>query len=166
MEKTNDIETLVGSLQTDIKHGRELSAKLHNKLHNFRMDCPVILKDTKGYGYKYADLPTIYEVINPILDKHKLGLSQAVHGDTIITTLVDLETGHKEESSINIPMDVQLKGMNQFQVLGSAITYLRRYGLSTALGIATDKDTDAGGEQVSKAKPKAQPVQTANDIDF
>jgi hypothetical protein len=43
--------------------------------------------------------------------------------------------------------------MNDFQVLGSAITYLRRYALSSICGLVTDKDTDAGGEQV-KHEPK------------
>ena len=33
--------------------------------------------------------------------------------------------------------------MNEFQVLGSAITYIRRYALSSMLGLVTDKDTDA-----------------------
>jgi hypothetical protein len=45
--------------------------------------------------------------------------------------------------------------MNDFQVLGSAITYIRRYALSAALGLVTDKDTDAAGEQAPKEdKPK------------
>ena len=42
-----------------------------------------------------------------------------------------------------IPENVSLKGMNEYQVLGSAITYIRRYALSSLLGIVTDKDTDA-----------------------
>ena len=40
-----------------------------------------------------------------------------------------------------------LKGQNDFQVLGSAITYLRRYSLSSILGLVTDEDADAAGEQ-------------------
>ena len=36
--------------------------------------------------------------------------------------------------------------MNEFQSLGSAITYLRRYSLSSMLGIVTDKDVDAAGK--------------------
>jgi len=43
---------------------------------------------------------------------------------------------------------VQLAKMNEFQVLGSAITYMRRYALSSALGIITDSDIDAAGEQI------------------
>ena len=38
--------------------------------------------------------------------------------------------------------------MNDFQVLGSAISYLRRYCISSILGVVSDKDTDAGGEQI------------------
>jgi len=51
--------------------------------------------------------------------------------------------------------------MNDFQVLGSAITYMRRYQLSAMLGLVTDKDTDAGGQQVQTAPPQKQtaPVQ-------
>lgn len=44
--------------------------------------------------------------------------------------------------------------MNEFQVLGSAITYIRRYALSSILGIVTDKDTDASGDQVKKPEGK------------
>ena len=54
-----------------------------------------------------------------------------------------------------------LKGMNDFQVLGSAISYLRRYSLSSVLGIVSDKDTDASGEQVSKPKKR-----TLTDSEF
>jgi len=38
----------------------------------FQKEVPVIHKGTQGYGYSYADLPTILEVINPLLDKHGL----------------------------------------------------------------------------------------------
>ena len=56
------------------------------------------------------------------------------------------------ESCAAIPQDVQLKGMNAFQVYGSAITYFRRYALSSILGIVTDKDIDASGEQINSKK--------------
>lgn len=41
--------------------------------------------------------------------------------------------------------------MNKFQVIGSAVTYYRRYSLSAALGLVTDLDNDAQGEQQDKA---------------
>jgi len=55
------------------------------------------------------------------------------------------------ESVCMIPY-VQLKGMNDYQGFGSGVTYYRRYALSSALGLVTDKDTDASGEQVKTEK--------------
>jgi hypothetical protein len=43
--------------------------------------------------------------------------------------------------------------MNLYQSFGSGCTYFRRYCLSSILGIVTEKDLDASGEQV-KAEPK------------
>ena len=71
-----------------------------------------------------------------------------VESKGIKTILFHGETGETLESFTEIPQDVNLKGMNDFQVLGSAITYIRRYALSSMLGLVTDKDIDASGEQV------------------
>jgi hypothetical protein len=122
-------------------------------LANFQQECPVIHKGTQGYGYSYADLPKILEVINPILRKHGLGFTQAINGNDIETVVFHVESGETITSKTAIPQGVQLKGMNDFQVLGSAITYLRRYSISSLLGIVTDKDTDASGEQEAPKKP-------------
>ena len=125
-------------------------ATLWSALSDFQEECPAINKGAKGYGYKYADLPSIMEVINPLLKKHKLVISQPLDGRAIMTKLVHIPTGETEFSRIEIPEGVSLKGMNQFQVDGSAITYYRRYALSSLLGIVTDDDTDAAGKQVTK----------------
>ena len=122
-------------------------SKIYKALADFQQEVPVIHKETKGYGYSYADLPTIFEVINPLLKKNGLGFTQLVNGYSIKTILFHIESGDTIESETNIPQGVDLKGMNDFQVLGSAITYIRRYALSSILGLVTDKDTDAGGVQ-------------------
>jgi hypothetical protein len=129
---------------------------LFKALAAFQQEVPVIHKGTQGYGYSYADLPKIFEVINPLLQKHGLGFTQLINGQTIVTVLFHSESGEQIDSQTDIPQGVQLKGMNDFQVLGSAITYLRRYALSSILGIVTDKDVDAAGEQIKTEakKPK------------
>lgn len=129
---------------------------IYKALANFQQEVPVIHKGTKGYGYSYADLPAIFEVINPLLKKHKLGFTQLLDGENIKTVLFHIETGELLESSVHIKQDVVLKGMNDFQVMGSAVTYYRRYALSAILGIVTDKDIDAGGEQQKPAKTAPQ----------
>ena len=134
---------------------------LFKALADFQQEVPVIHKGTQGYGYSYADLPAIFEKINPLLKKHGLGFTQLIMGDCVKTIVYHVSSGELIESLTQIPQGVQLKGMNDFQVLGSAITYIRRYALSSALGLVTDKDTDAGGEQV-KETPKKEETQKAN----
>ena len=129
---------------------------LFKSLASFQQEVPVIHKETKGYGYSYADLPTIFNIINPLLAKHQLGFTQPIMGDCVKTIVFHVETGESIESLTDIPKGVQLKGMNDFQVLGSAITYIRRYALSSILGLVTDKDTDAAGEQTKSSKPQLE----------
>ena len=130
---------------------------IFKSIADFQQAVPVIFKDSQAYGYKYADLPAILEVINPLLKEYGLGFTQIINGTTLQTIVFHVESGEQIESNIDIPQGVSLKGMNEFQVLGSAITYLRRYALSSMLGLVTDKDIDAQGEQV-KPESKAAPV--------
>lgn len=129
---------------------QQSSTNIKQAIAGFQQECPVILQQTKGYGYTYADLPTILNIINPLLAKWRLGFSQPLDGNKVRTIVFHIDTGETIESSIDIPEGVMLKGMNDFQVLGSAISYLRRYSISSILGIVSDKDTDASGEQISK----------------
>ena len=138
--------------------------ELYKALADFQQECPTIAKageakvqtqSGKDYSYRYADLPSIVELINPLMKKHKLGFIQPLRYTDgirkVATIIFHTETGNSIESEIDIP-EVVFKGMNDYQSLGSGITYLRRYSLSSALGIVTDEDTDAQGEQVTKAK--------------
>lgn len=137
---------------------------IYKAIANFQQEVPVILKDTSGFGYQYADLPAILNVINPLMKKHGLGFTQLVTEKGIVTGVFHVESGEIIESTTPIPQNVQLKGMNDFQVLGSAITYIRRYALSAILGLVTDKDTDASGEQI-KDKVKTVDIKTNKNID-
>ena len=129
---------------------------IYKSLAAFQQECPVVHKGTKGYGYSYADLPAIFEVIMPLLKKHNLGFTQLMDGSELRTILFHTKSGDTMESCAAIPQDVQLKGMNAFQVYGSAITYFRRYALSSILGIVTDKDIDASGEQINSKESNAK----------
>jgi hypothetical protein len=129
---------------------------LLKSLAAFQQEVKVIHKATQGFGYTYADLPKIFEEINPLMKKHGLGFTQLINtkdGVNYLATVVfHVESGEQIESNCMIPY-VQLKGMNDFQSFGSGVTYFRRYCLSSMLGLVTDKDTDASGEQ---EKPKKE----------
>lgn len=138
---------------------------LLKSLAAFQQEVKVIHKGTQGYGYSYADLPKIFEEINPLLQKHGLGFTQLINSQDglnyLKTILFHVESGESIDSLTLIPY-VQLKGMNDFQSFGSGVTYFRRYCLSTILGIVTDKDTDASGEQ---EKPKKETLDNKRFIE-
>jgi hypothetical protein len=121
---------------------------IYKALAGFQQECPTIHKATKAHQYSYADLPTILEVINPLLAKHGLGFTQLLqgnsinHSSTLQTVLFHVETGETIESITEIPTD-EASRMNIFQSAGSGISYFRRYAISSMLGIVTDVDTDA-----------------------
>ena len=128
---------------------------LFKALAAFQQEVKPIFKGTKGYGYSYADLPTIFEKINPLLEKHGLGFTQLINTheeDNYLNTIIfHVESGETLESNTLIPQ-VSLKGMNDYQSFGSGVSYFRRYCISSSLGLVTDKDTDAAGEQVKVVK--------------
>lgn len=121
--------------------------ELFKALAEFRESVPVIHEATKGYNYTYASLGQILKVINPLLKKHGLGFTQLLDGTNLKTIIYHIKSGESLESTVEIPQDVKLASMNAFQVAGSAITYYRRYSISAALGLITDKDIDASGEE-------------------
>ena len=130
---------------------------LYKSLAAFQQECPTIHKGTQGYGYSYADLPAIFKIINPLMKKHGLGFTQELDGDALVTTIFHIESGEFRSSRANLIQGVQLKGMNEFQVFGSNLSYMRRYCISAALGVVTDKDTDASGQQVANKKEAFTP---------
>ena len=133
---------------------------LFKALADFQQEVPIIHKGTSGYGYSYADLPDTIEIINPYLAKNKLAFTQLVGSANVKTIIFHWESGESLETTTDIPQGVTLKGMNDFQVLGSAITYIRRYALSSALGLVTDSDPDANGVK-EKPTQQSQPKQEA-----
>jgi len=134
------------------------------KLAAFQWEVPIIVKKTKGYGYNYADLPTIIETLQPLLQKNGLGFYQSPSPEGMVTVVFDAETG--EEIKTITPMQdcIEMKGMNAFQVDGTRITYYRRYALACALGLVTDEDTDAAGEQVKKVQTNQAKTKLPFDV--
>ena len=134
-----------------------MEKKLFKSIAAFQQEVPIIQKDTKTKYYAYADLPKVFEIINPILKKYNLGFIQPIEGNIIKTIIFHTETGETIESVIEIPQGVDLQGMNVYQSLGAGITYMRRYAISSLLGLVTDKDTDANGVAPKPTKTPPPP---------
>jgi hypothetical protein len=98
---------------------------------------------------KYASLDAILDAVRPILTRHGLALSQEPimeEGRAGVLTRVIHSSGEARESTLLLPVQ-----QNTAQGIGSAITYARRYAVSSILGIAADDDDDG---QVASSPPK------------
>lgn len=100
------------------------------------------------YSYTFADLASICDDIRPVLSKHGLAHLQNVesrNGDVcVFTTIV-----HKSGQSVKCgPLSFKAGGTPQ--TAGSAITYMRRYALVAAFGLATEDDD---GQTAAKPEP-------------
>ena len=122
-------------------------------LAQFQSECPVLEKGSQGYGYKYADLPYIIATITPILQKCGLCFTQLPSSQesyiSVTTILVHVESGEFFETTISSDVTKNKGNMSLIQATGSIITYLRRYSISSILGIVTDEDIDGYVKQPS-----------------
>lgn len=130
-----------------------------------RAELPVIKKNRKakfehktGDGtteYMWADLAAIAETIDPILGRHGLSYrfrtKTDVNQPVVVTCIVSHSGGHFEETVLCAGRDESGK-KNSIQSLGSTVTYLQRYTLRAALGLAAAEDDDgkASGQTVQE----------------
>lgn len=101
----------------------------------------------------YAPLPEVMESIQPLLAKHKLAVMQPMthlDGEPAIKTILIHEGGGMIQEVSPVFLDKK-----NAQSHGSAITYARRYGIMSLLGIVADNDDD--GHKASQPQAK-QPV--------
>lgn len=121
-----------------------------------RTDMPEIIKkrtvdfEAKNGGrrtnYKYEDLSLVTEALSPVMAK--CGLSFRWRTDTIsekgtvrVTCVIAHKSGHSEETTLSAGHD-NSGNKNAIQAIGSTVTYLQRYTLKAAIGVAAGPDTD------------------------
>jgi hypothetical protein len=106
-------------------------------------EIPVIIRNASGHNSKkYADFAAIAKVIDPILARHGLSYRfRTMQTDKISVTCVLFGHGHSEETTLSGPADAS-GSKNAIQAIGSTLTYLQRYSLVQALGLAAAEDDD------------------------
>ena len=119
--------------------------ELFLSVSNFQAECPKITKDSNNPFFSdakrkvnYASLPHILSIITPILKKNGLLIVQPVVNNCVVTKLIHIESGETIESVYDI---VCKDGTNPQQV-GSAVSYARRYSISSLLNLNIDDDDD------------------------
>ena len=124
---------------------------------------------------KFADLNAVIDANRETLAKAGLVVVQTCdkrNGDNGqsaaigVTTRLIHSSGQWVEGHVAVPLESQ-KGLNLSQAAGSIITYLRRYGWQTILGINGEPDDD-GNEAKSNgtSKPPAADRDKPGDDDL
>jgi len=104
-------------------------------------------KDNPFFKSKYADLGAVWEACQVALAKNELAVAQfnaPEEGGIRLVTMLMHSSGEWIKGEM---LWKSAKDGGDIQKQGSAITYMRRYGLAAMVGIVSDEDDD--GEQAS-----------------
>ena len=124
-------------------------------------------KSKQAYGYKYATLDALIDMLRSVLPKHGLWYVQMPtrqNGVSTLTTRVIHDSGEWIEDTIEMT-DTELQGKaNDTQRVGASITYYRRYALSAIFGVSADEDVDGNLNNI-RQQPTRQTTQPAKKQD-
>ncbi len=144
-------EQMEKMLDVQIKWEKNEAEKdYHAAMSKFQEDVPSIIKMKDGHNCKYAGLSDIVSAVAPKLSAQ--GLSHAWVTETVgsgikVTCKITHSGGHSEETSITAGADGS-GSKNAIQAIGSTVTYLQRYTLKAALGLAEADQGDDGNGSV------------------
>jgi hypothetical protein len=102
-------------------------------------------QDKKKTEYVHEDLGEIARAVDPILGKHGLSYrfdtKSEINQPIVVTCILGHRDGHSVTNTLMAGRDDSGK-KNALQQMGSNITYLQRYTLKAALGLASSADDD------------------------
>ena len=139
----------------------ESTKNIFKALSDFKKDFKQPLKDADNpfFKSKYVPLENVVQSIDNEAPKHGLGYFQSTvtgeGGTAGVITVITHSTGEYIEFD---PLYLKADKPTA-QGMGSAITYARRYSLSSAFGIASDVDDD-GNEASGKSNNKSNSYQS------
>ena len=127
-----------------------------------KAEIQVVKKRRAGHNGKYEDMAAIADAVAPILSKYGLSYRyRTMQEDKItVTCIIAHKDGHSEETSLSANAD-KSGNKNEIQAIGSSVTYLQRYTLKAALGLAAAIDDDGQRSDSQAAPDKISEVQLA-----
>lgn len=130
-----------------------------NALNAFKSDPPTLSKNKSvSFGnnktaYKHATLDQVSGVIGAALSKvgisHRWDTEQLDGGAIRVTCVLTHARGHSERTVLQASPDTS-GSKNSIQAVGSTVTYLQRYTLLAATGMAVQDGSDDDGRQGKK----------------
>lgn len=134
----------------------ESIAELATALNQAQSELGVVVKNSKGYGYNYADLASVMLAVKEPLANNGLAISQFPideDGKIGVETTIMHTSGEYLTRSFTVPADL-MNAKHPGQAAGSLITYCRRYAIQAVLCLpSADDDCFAAND---KFEPRQQ----------
>lgn len=134
-----NIQTIVGM---DAKQSLDAKLSLLKSFVQVKQALEQPSKSKDGYGYKYADLNAVLTAIQKAIGGLDLAYIQQPVNETAKTG-VENYIFNSKGAVIDFGSYLLDITKPQAQQYGSALTYCRRYSISSIFGIASEEDTDA-----------------------
>lgn len=153
IEKGADVAMIEKLMELAERHDRHLGRRSFDQaIAAAKAEIPAIHKNRKvdfttakgRTSYRHEDMAEISRTVDPILSKHGLSYRYrtAQDGQNItVTCILSHAAGYSEETTLIGTAD-HSGNKNPIQAIGSAATYLQRYTLKLALGLAASDDDD------------------------
>jgi hypothetical protein len=113
-----------------------MEKNIYKRLSESKSEFGKLVKDANNpfFKSKYLSLNALLSTIEPVLLSNNLLLLQPIEDGKVVTRIISIGDGTEVKSEIEIPKNADP------QKLGSAITYLRRYGLQSLFGLQAEDD--------------------------
>lgn len=139
----------------------------------FKQNAPEIYKKKNvafsGTSYFHATLGDICELVIDSLARHgfshRWDTKQPGDGMIVVSCIITHALGHKEITELQAPPDNSGK-KNNIQQLASTVTYLQRYTLLAACGLATKDMDDDGRGANTQSEPAPEPKKSISGKEF
>ncbi|AFI31932.1 ERF family protein [Borrelia crocidurae] len=140
-------------------------------LKTLRMGLNGVNKNLDGYRYKYQDFNGIVREVKNVIKEHDLDIdfvqyptTKSIDGnlvDVVTTTFYSPLSGYEYsfDTSTHIKelKSLGVKSQNTWpQLVGSAVTYFKRYALVAYFSIESEVDTDASNLDIEQKNNKEQ----------
>ena len=134
-----------------------MKKELLTALLKFQKELQIVGKDSKGFNYKYASLPKVWDKVGSVLKDNGFFITNEITPEGVMTT------AHHEHGELK--SFLPFSGATKPQEVGSEVTYWRRYNLTAIFNIIVDgEDDDAQTAQdAKKATSNTATVQTGTN---
>jgi hypothetical protein len=174
MQKGADIAQIEKFMDLQMKWEADQARKAFvSDMAEFKKDPPRITKDKQvafnGTSYMHATLGNVTSAIVEGLARngfsHRWDTEQQ-GANIVVTCILTHKQGHSERTTLSATKDDSGK-KNSIQQMASTVTYLQRYTLLSATGVATnDQEDDDGAGAAPPPEPKPIQRMTINGKRF